>query len=296
MKTTLVYIVATTLLFISVITVSAQENTKDTSCFPVLSGPYLGQKPPGLTPEIFAPGIISTPEKNEFCASFSPNGMEFYFNRGMKIMVCLLKDGQWSSPEPVSFSAGLPAHEAHITYDNKKIFWGWFKDGYGIYYSDRILDGWSEAKSAGMEGRGFSVTSDSSGQLFITKSGPGMIPVIARVATKEGVFIDMIAIAGEVNNTVGVENAKGFRNMSHPGISPDGSYMLFDCNGGSHLWITFRKADGTWSEAVDLSKHGIGREFGIPTVSRDGKYIFFSGNGDIYWVSVKIIEDLRLKE
>ena len=120
-----------------------------------------------------------------------------------------------------------------------------------------------------------------------------MIPVIARVATKDGVFIDMIAIAGEVNNTVGVENAKGFRNMSHPGISPDGSYILFDCNGGSHLWITFRKADGTWSEAVDLSKHGIGREFGIPTVSRDGKYIFFSGNGDIYWVSSKIIEALR---
>jgi hypothetical protein len=27
---------------------------------PVLKGPYLGQKPPGMTPEIFAPGIIST--------------------------------------------------------------------------------------------------------------------------------------------------------------------------------------------------------------------------------------------
>ena len=28
--------------------------------FPVLKGPYLGQKPPGLTPEIFAPEIISS--------------------------------------------------------------------------------------------------------------------------------------------------------------------------------------------------------------------------------------------
>ena len=29
--------------------------------FPVLKGPYLGQKPPGLTPQLFAPGIISKP-------------------------------------------------------------------------------------------------------------------------------------------------------------------------------------------------------------------------------------------
>lgn len=28
--------------------------------FPVLKGPYLGQKPPGVKPEIFAPGIVST--------------------------------------------------------------------------------------------------------------------------------------------------------------------------------------------------------------------------------------------
>ena len=37
----------------------AKENTKDKSDFPVLTGFYLGQNPPGLTPEIFAPGIIS---------------------------------------------------------------------------------------------------------------------------------------------------------------------------------------------------------------------------------------------
>jgi hypothetical protein len=27
--------------------------------FPELNGPYLGQKPPGITPEVFAPEIIS---------------------------------------------------------------------------------------------------------------------------------------------------------------------------------------------------------------------------------------------
>ncbi len=46
-------------LFISTMPAMAKENTKDKSDFPVLTGFYLGQNPPGLTPEIFAPGIIS---------------------------------------------------------------------------------------------------------------------------------------------------------------------------------------------------------------------------------------------
>lgn len=35
--------------------VLAQENTKDISDFPVLTGPYLGQKPPGKTSLRFKP-------------------------------------------------------------------------------------------------------------------------------------------------------------------------------------------------------------------------------------------------
>jgi hypothetical protein len=76
------------------------------------SGPYLGQKPPGLTPEIFAPGIVSkdggfgnwdlyasfraaaggwgplvnlgsavNTEAAEAGASFSPDGKHLFFSR-----------------------------------------------------------------------------------------------------------------------------------------------------------------------------------------------------------------------
>jgi len=103
-----------------------------------LTGPYLGQKRPGIIPEVFARGIVSSPEKNEFAASFSPAGTEFYFNRGLKIMVCTLDNGLWRAPVPVSFSAGFPAHEAYVPFDDRGVYWGWFKDGgYGIYYNER---------------------------------------------------------------------------------------------------------------------------------------------------------------
>ena len=35
-----------------------------------LSGPYLGQEPPGLEPKIFAPGIISDPNFTEWSGAF----------------------------------------------------------------------------------------------------------------------------------------------------------------------------------------------------------------------------------
>ena len=46
--------------------------------FPVLKGPYLGQTPPGMKAEIFAPGIIST-GFNEHGISFTNDGKELYF-------------------------------------------------------------------------------------------------------------------------------------------------------------------------------------------------------------------------
>ncbi|MCJ8272850.1 MAG: hypothetical protein MJK04_26065, partial [Psychrosphaera sp.] len=42
--------------------VRVEANEQKPVEIPVLTGPYLGQKPPGSTPEIFAPGIVNTEE------------------------------------------------------------------------------------------------------------------------------------------------------------------------------------------------------------------------------------------
>jgi hypothetical protein len=47
--------------------------------FPVLRGPYLGQTPPGATPEAFAPGVVST-EDSEGCYGFMDGGRLFVFS------------------------------------------------------------------------------------------------------------------------------------------------------------------------------------------------------------------------
>ena len=77
--------------------------------FPALSGPYLGQAPPGSQPELFAPGIVST-GLAELNSVFSPDGREFYYavDIGLDwvIMVTRQTDEGWTAPEAASFTRG----------------------------------------------------------------------------------------------------------------------------------------------------------------------------------------------
>jgi hypothetical protein len=49
--------------------------------FPKLSGPYLGQKPPGTIPEVFVPGLVSIENTDEFFCLFWDQGKHLVFLR-----------------------------------------------------------------------------------------------------------------------------------------------------------------------------------------------------------------------
>ena len=76
--------------------------------FPVLTGPYFGQKLPGSTPEMFAPNLISVEGRYEFGVSFSPDLQEMYFSvldvvDGVEgkpaIFYSQLEDQKWTRPK-----------------------------------------------------------------------------------------------------------------------------------------------------------------------------------------------------
>ena len=70
---------------------------------------------------------------------------------------------------------------------------------------------------------------------------------------------------------------------------------------GSDLYISFKNANDNWTKPRNFGA-GINSEYDEwrAILSFEGKYLFFSsrrtGNGDIYWVDAKIIEELRSKE
>jgi hypothetical protein len=58
--------------------------------------------------------------------------------------------------------------------------------------------------------------------------------------------------------------------------------------GGRGLYISFRKNDGSWTVAQNTDIPG-----GLPKVTPDGKYFFFSRDKDVYWVDAGVIDRLR---
>ena len=59
----------------------------DAGEFPSLTGPYLGQEPPGQEPELFAPGLVSTGAQ-ELSICFSPAGAPHGLWRGRADLWC----------------------------------------------------------------------------------------------------------------------------------------------------------------------------------------------------------------
>ncbi len=273
---------------------------------PPLRGPYLGQPAPGDTARVFAPGIVSLPGTGDYACTWSPDGREFYFTRSVRdssgvrqfIMTSRLERGGWTVPVPADFSAGPNAHEPHITADGRCVYWGWFRPApagepatplaYGIYAADRGPRGWSEARYVGW---GMFVSSTRAGDLYVTENvfhDGGVTGYLTKATLRDGRFVGHQRITGAVDAL-----RPRFQTLAHPCIAPDGSYLVFDVEGGSHLFVTFRGGDGSWGAPVDLSEHGFARDAGIASISPDGKYLFFGLDGDLYWVSTAPIRALR---
>ena len=91
-------------------------------------------------------------------------------------------------------------------------------------------------------------------------------------------------------------------------IAANESYMIVSCrdeegklgNGLLDLYILFKKAEGSWTRALNMGKEiNTGAGENCPQVSPDGKYLFFNRYnpeikiGNMYWMDAKIIEKLK---
>lgn len=291
------------LLLISILATGyfyAQEK----SDFPFLKGAYLGQKPPGMVPKVFAPEIVSTKDYIEFSCTFSPDGKEFYFNRGGNIMVCCFEGDVWKEPVRASFDTESMDHEPHITTDGNRLFFGSKRlqpgnndrHQYGIWMVKRIGDGWGEPVFVGS---GMYVTSSRKGNIYLT-SLSGEDSSLVRTRLENDKFSEFEKLKGGVDSTY---------DEMHPCIAPDESYIIFDSNRpGSHqgkntfdLYVCFKMKDGSWGEAINIGeKLNIKAENIVASLSPDGKFLFFNSMNvntwDIYWVDAKIIAGFKPKE
>jgi hypothetical protein len=242
-----------------------------------LKGPYLGQKLPGMKPELFAPGIVSVYGSNENTVTLTPDGKELYFGKEAGIWVCKLTDEGWTAPE----NTGFKGYEMWISPSTKKMYYSGYEPG--IWVMERTGDGWGKPLRLVENGMFSTLTHDETLYTTVFKKGAN----IGRYVKKGGTYSEPEIFGLEVNKPDSFD--------AHPNVAPDGSFIVYDSDRteGKGLYITFRKKNGSWSQAKSFGKELSGA---CSTLSPDGKYLFFEKNHDIYWVDAKIIEELKPKE
>jgi hypothetical protein len=260
---------------------------------------YLGQTPPGDTPELFAPGIVSVPGKNTHAAVFSPDGRTLIFSRypDRTSYIMTYEDGKWNGPVE-SFFFGK---EASISNDGNRIYY--YTDG-DIFLVEREAAGWGapmrlgpNINTAAVE---FYPSLAASGDLYFSRDGNWKTGRVMVSRFLEGVF----QTAEDLGETV---NSGG---ALHAWVAPDESLMLFNSvRPGSRtqldIWASFRNPGGAWSDPVNLGDTVNRGADAIlcPTVSRDGRFLFFTrldfaedgGNatGLVYWMKTDFLSRLR---
>ena len=278
---------------------------------PVLKGPYLGQKTPGMTPELFARGIVST-DRIEFGNTFSPDGREFYFtrfadeNKLATILFVKTANDRWVNPHVAPFSGNYSDVDPAFSHDGRQLYFssnrplkgaGEPKEDYDIWVVNRTESGWSEPVNPG-----FSVNSEKdefapsvaqNGTIYFASNrqgGWGQMDFYCSVWL-EGKFGKPENLGAAINTKY--REGDGF-------ISPDGSFFLFSAFvpgnlGSGDLYISYKGKNGQWTRARSLGSgiNSAGNEF-TPAVTADGKYLFFAsdrtGNDDIYWVDMESVD------
>ncbi len=260
-----------------------------------LEGPYLGQKPPGLTPELFAPGLVSTGGIERDMA-IAADGREIYF--GMvgpgylytAVVVTRLVDGHWTEPEvvPGFEDPRYMSLEPALSTDGRTLFFlsnrpdpdGGRKPGnQDVWTITRTPGGWSAPSDLGPPVNSASPeyfpSVTSAGTLYFTREeSPGGASRIWRSRRANGRYLEPEVLPTQVNSGTSQFNAF---------VAPDESYLIVpvvgraDSIGGCDYYVVFRDADDRWSEPINLGPavNTAGSQEYSPYVSPDGKYFFF---------------------
>ncbi len=272
---------------------------------------YLNQEPPGLTPKIFAPEMVSLKNRYEFGSVFSRDGKEFYYAvevaQRPHIEYIKYENNQWSAPVKLLFSDKYGYNDPFLSPDENKLFFisDQALDGQGdkkdidIWYVQREKNGWSKPINAGKEINSahneYYISFTKKGTMYYSSNKQASdikskaFDIYSSPSAK-GVFQASTRLGAAINSDH--YEADVF-------VSPNEDYIIYcserpNGNGAGDLFISFKTSKGAWSEAKNMGKtvNSPGYEF-CPFVTADGKYLFFSRDGDIYWVDARVIQELR---
>jgi len=250
---------------------------------------YAGFASPGRTPAVFAPGLIST-DSYEFAVTFTPDMGEMYFTRRSDpgpnhIFVARVVGGELQAPVRAGFSASGGQYEPCVAPDGGAVYFG---EGVEIMVSHRNGDQWAAPQPLpGEVNGGFAMAAcvDAAGNLHFTgntglmearRHGDGYHPAVS----------------------LGPQFERPAGGSAHGSLAPDGTYLVFDSQGRSEgmgrtdLYVSFREGD-SWGEPKHLAGLNTSGTDMCASISPDGRFLFFSRDGDIWWVDAAVVQQNR---
>ena len=280
---------------------SAQE-----SAVPKLTGPYLGQKPPETTPEVFAPGIVSR-DGGQYELLMASDHHEIIFceresaHNTFRLISITSTDGQWSAPTAIPFSLDYINNEPTLSPDGKRLFFVSNRPIPPNKEAEKLPDIWVSEKVDGRWGEPRNVgapvnTPDIEVQPYCPSDS--ILYFCRQAEGVRGIYQASFA-QGRFSSPVLLDLDTALGRISGPCISPDNTTLIVHAmvESGANNWdlfVSFRDRAGKWGKFVSVGA-SINTEKGESdaTFSPDGKYLFFTREGDIYWVAASVIEASR---
>jgi Tol biopolymer transport system component len=288
-----------------------------------------------MEPELFAPGIVST-AGGEWSSTFATDGKTFLFGyRGGPNGILVMEeiDGRWTEPRLVPFSGEYSDFDLNLSPDGIMLYFTSRRPGVApagaeensdLWVVVRGENGWGQAVNLGEPVNTAaselypSVTEDGTLYFFGDARGGAELGGAYVARLTEGSYSEPELLGPTINTEHGVFD---------PFIAPDESFIIFasdrpEGSGDGDLYISFRQDDGTWGEAMNLGStiNSPQTDF-CPSVTKDGKYLFFSSrrpyegtypnislsyrdeldveaenpgrNVDVYWVDAQVLEQFR---
>jgi hypothetical protein len=310
MKTLKIYLLLSVQLLTAVFAFSQNGNTTKTN------SQFFGNKQPGIVPERFILKLVNddyqfyaSPTYNsdltEIC--WTPNFNDNFSYGGL--VASKFKNGSWTKPYVLRFLDSTYSHRSpFFDYNSRRLYFQAYKNniqGFDqmekFYFVEKTSKGWSDPVLLDTIFNKYTVhwqfSLDKQNNLYFggdlrSKENTGGIYYSE---CNNGKYLEPVLI---FKNTVLDDAVFG------PAISPDGDYILFarihpreSTNPRIFsIYISFKDKNNNWSEPKELGEK-LNMMSNQPRITPDGKNIFFIRNsGTPYWVSSKIIEELRPKE
>ena len=273
--------------------------------FPALKGPYMGQKKPGKSPELFAGGIVSARYHLHSCIAFSPDGKEAVWSlmipaRGSgygsgRTLVSRLEGGRWTYPKKAAYGG--------VELDDVPTYSPGGKKLYDM--ASRPLPGSPETGKEHIW-----VWERSGTEWARPKPAPGAVNEVPLhwqfgVDPFDNLYISTNVVGGRGGGDLYVSKHNQGRyekpeslgdgvntaaDELTPFVSRDGRTLLFSRDGDLHA--SFLGRTGKWGEAKKLGGGVNTPAYELcPILTPDGKYLFFMRNWAVYWVDAGVVTE-----